>query len=167
MPQCGRTRLFCGLARRSKGGLKTAFCVRRPFVLSSLSFSLLTFKATVIDSSVFEDTEYGGSAVSRWLVACELTESLCTQNPLSSVVNHHALTIGLLTIGFLTIGLFTIGFFIIDFSTIAFEPSLFNHRFLMTAICTTALLTDDCLIDCSRCSIVPVTFSVLAYHKST
>lgn len=93
--------------------------------MSSLSFSLLTFKATVIDSSVFEDTEYEGSAVSRWLVACELTESLCTQNPLSSVVNHHALTIGfltigLLTIGFLTIGLFTIGFFIIDFSTIAF-----------------------------------------------
>ena len=125
MPQCGRTRLFCGLARRSKGGLKTAFCVRRPFVLSSLSFSLLTFKATVIDSSVFEDTEYEGSAVGRWLVACELTESLCTQNPLSSVVNHHALTIGfltigLLTIGSLTIGLFTIGFFIIDFSTIAF-----------------------------------------------
>ena len=93
--------------------------------MSSLSFSLLTFKATVIDSSVFEDTEYEGSAVSRWLVACELTESLCTQNPLSSVVNHHALTIGFLTIGLLTIGLFTIGFFIIgffiiDFSTIAF-----------------------------------------------
>ena len=74
----------------------------------------------MIDSSVFEDTEYEGSAVSRWLVACELTESLCTQNPLSSVVNHHALTIGFLTIGLLTIGLFTIGFFIIDFSTIAF-----------------------------------------------
>ena len=88
--------------------------------MSSLSFSLLTFKATVIDSSVFEDTEYEGSAVSRWLVACELTESLCTQNPLSSVVNHHTLTIGFLTIGLLTIGLFTIGFFIIDFSTIAF-----------------------------------------------
>ena len=84
----------------------------------------------MIDSSVFEDTEYEGSAVSRWLVACELTESLCTQNPLSSVVNHHALTIGFLTIGlltivfltivFLTIGLFTIGFFTIGFFTIGF-----------------------------------------------
>ena len=88
------------LRGEAKAGLKTAFCVRRPFVLSSLSFSLLTFKATVFDSSVFEDTEYEGSAVSRWLVACELTESLGTQNPLSSVVNHHALTIGFLTIGF-------------------------------------------------------------------
>ena len=110
MPQCGRTRLFCGIARRSKGGLKTAFCVRRPFVLSSLSFSLLTFKATVIDSSLFENTVYEGSVDGRWLVACDITESLCTQSPLSTVVNHHALTIG-----FLTIGLFTI-----DFSTIAF-----------------------------------------------
>ena len=119
-PSVGGRVSFVVLRGEAKAGLKTAFCVGRPFVLSSLSFSLLTFKATVIDSSVFEDTEYEGSAVSRWLVACELTESLCTQNPLSSVVNHHALTIGFLTIGFLTIGLFTIGFFIIDFSTIAF-----------------------------------------------
>ena len=89
----------------------------------------------MIDSSVFEDTVYEGSVVGRGLVACELTESLCTQNPLSSVVNHHALTIGFLTIGLLTIGLLTIGFltiglftivffaivfFTIDFSTIAF-----------------------------------------------
>lgn len=64
----------------------------------------------MIDSSVFEDTVYEGSVVGRWLVACDLTESLCTQSPLSTVVNHHALTIGFLTIGFFTI----------DFSTNAF-----------------------------------------------
>ena len=110
MPQCWRTRFFRGLARKSKGRIKTTFCVRPPFVLSGLSFSLLTFKATVIDSSVFEDTVYEGSVVGRGLVACDLTESLCTQSPLSTVVNHHALTIGFLTIGFFTI----------DFSTNAF-----------------------------------------------
>jgi hypothetical protein len=80
MPQCGRTRFFRGLARDAKAGSKTAFCVRRPFVLSSLSLSLLTFRATA-DSSVFEDTVYEGSVVGRWLVACDLTESLCTQSP--------------------------------------------------------------------------------------
>lgn len=69
----------------------------------------------MIDSSVFEDTVYEGSVVGRGLVACDLTESLCTQSPLSTVVNHHALTIGFLTIGF-----FTIVFFTIDFSTNAF-----------------------------------------------
>ena len=111
----------------------------------------------MIDSSVFEDTVYEGSVVGRGLVTCDLTESLCTQSPLSAVVNHHALTIGFLTIGFFTIGLFTI-----DFSPITFQSSLFDD-----AICTTALLTDACLIDCSRCSIVPGTFSALAYHRST
>ena len=156
-PSVGGRVSFVVLRGEAKAGLKTAFCVRRLFVLSSLSFSLLTFKATVIDSSVFEDTVYEGSVVGRWLVACDLTESLCTQSPLSTVVNHHALTIGFLTIGFLKS----------VFLQSTFQLSLSNHRFLMTAICTTALLTDACLIDCSRCSIVPGTFSALAYHRST
>ena len=147
------------LRGKAKAGLKTAFCVRRPFVLSGLS--LLTFKATS-DCSVFEDTVYEGSVVGRGLVACDLTESLCTQSPLSTVVNHHALTIDFLTTGFLQ-SVFLQSFFLQS----TFQLTLFNHRFLMTAICTTALLTDACLIDCSRCSIVPGTFSALAYHRST